>query len=74
MLIHLQLNTVRVKPPISHTAAAFKSTFGRLDGPFDASSATDHDTLLQAPKLVTVRAEQSFEKANPIAHRCRLLK
>jgi hypothetical protein len=33
MLIHLQLNTVRVKPPIGHTAAAFKSTFGRLDGP-----------------------------------------
>jgi hypothetical protein len=54
MLIHLQLNTVRVKPPISHTAAAFKSTFGGLDGPFDASGATDHDTLLQAPKLVTV--------------------
>jgi hypothetical protein len=74
MLIHLQLNTVRVKPPISHTAAAFKSTFGRLDGPFDVSGATDHDTLLQAPKLVTVRAEQSFEKVNPIAHRCRLPK
>jgi hypothetical protein len=73
MLIHLQLNTVRVKPPISHTAAAFKSTFGGLDGPFDASGATDHDTLLQAPKLVTVRAEQSLEKANPIAHRCCLL-
>jgi hypothetical protein len=72
MLIHLQLNTVRVKPPISHTAAAFKSTFGRLDGPFDASSATDHDTLLQAPELMTISAEQIFEKADSIAHRFRL--
>ena len=67
MLIHLQLNTVRVKPPISHTAAAFKSTLGRLDGPFDASSATDHDTLLEALACMTVDAEQIFKKAHSIS-------
>jgi hypothetical protein len=41
-LIHLQLNAVRVKPPIKCMAETFKSTFGRLYGPFDASGATDH--------------------------------
>jgi hypothetical protein len=51
-LIHLQLNAVRVKPPINRMAEAFKPTFGRLYGPFDASGATDHDTLLQAPEVV----------------------
>jgi hypothetical protein len=71
-LIHLQLNAVRVKPPINRVAEAFKSTFGRLYGPFDASGATDHDTLLQAPELMTIGAEQIFEKADSIAHRFRL--
>jgi hypothetical protein len=50
-------------------AEAFKPTFGRLYGPFDASGATDHDTLLQAPELMTIGAEQIFEKADSIAHR-----
>jgi hypothetical protein len=53
-------------------AEAFKPTFGRLYGPFDASRATDHDTLLQAPELVTIGAQQIFEKADSIAHRFRL--
>jgi hypothetical protein len=71
-LIQLQLNAVRVKPPINRMAEAFEPTFGRLYGPFDASGATDHDTLLQAPELMTIGAQQIFEKANPIAHRFRL--
>jgi hypothetical protein len=53
-------------------AVSFKPTFGRLYGPFDASGATDHDTLLQAPELMTIGAEQIFEKADSIAHRFRL--
>jgi hypothetical protein len=53
-------------------AEALKPTFGRLYGPFDASGATDHDTLLQAPELMTIGAEQIFEKADSIAHRFRL--
>jgi hypothetical protein len=53
-------------------AEAFKPTFGRLYGPFDAFVATDHDTLLQAPELMTIGAEQIFEKADSIAHRFRL--
>jgi hypothetical protein len=72
-LIHLQLNAVRVKPPINRMAEAFKPTFSRLYGPFDASSPTDHDTLLQAPELMTVGAEQIFEKADSIAHQFQLL-
>jgi hypothetical protein len=68
-LIHLQLNAVRVKPPINRMAVSFKPTFGRLYGSFDASGATDHDTLLQAPELMTIGAEQIFEKADSIAHR-----
>jgi hypothetical protein len=64
-----QLNAICVKPPINHMALALKSTFGRLNGPFNASGATDHDALLQAPELMTVRAEQIFEKADPIVHR-----
>jgi len=71
-LIHLQLNAVRVKPPINRMAVSFKPTFGRLYGSFDASGATDHDTLLQAPELMTIGAEQIFEKADSIAHRFRL--
>jgi hypothetical protein len=80
-LIHLQLNAVRVKPPINRMAEAFEPTFGRLYGPFDASGATDHDTLLQAPELMTIGAEQVFEKAafvnlitqesDPMSHRVR---
>jgi hypothetical protein len=50
-------------------AVSFKPTFGRLYGPFDAFGATDHDTLLQAPELMTIGAEQIFEKADSIAHR-----
>jgi hypothetical protein len=53
-------------------AVSFKPTFGRLYGPFDASGATDHDTLLQAPELMTIGAEQIFEKADSIAHWFRL--
>ncbi|HEV2716551.1 MAG TPA: hypothetical protein VGU64_14915, partial [Terriglobales bacterium] len=53
-------------------AVSFKPTFGRLYGPFDAFGATDHDTLLQAPELMTIGAEQIFEKADSIAHRFRL--
>jgi hypothetical protein len=71
-LIHLQLNAVRVKPPINRMAEAFKPTFGRLYGPFDASGATDHDTLLQAAELMTIGAKQIFEKADSIAHRFQL--
>jgi hypothetical protein len=61
-----------VKHPINHMALALKSTFGCLNRPFKASGATDHDALLQAPELMTVRAEQIFEKADSIAHRFRL--
>jgi hypothetical protein len=68
-LTDFQLNAICVKPPINHMALALKSTFGCLNGPFNASGATDHDALLQAPELMTVRAEQLFEKAHPIAHR-----
>jgi hypothetical protein len=71
-LIHLQLNAVRVKPPINRMAEVFKPTFSRLYGPFDASGATDHDTLLQASELMTIGAEQIFEKTDSIAHRFRL--
>jgi len=66
-LIHLQLNAVRVKSPIDRMAVSFKPTFSRLHGPLDASGATDHDTLLQAPELMTIGAEQIFEKADSIA-------
>jgi len=74
VILQCQAGGERIPGISDATAAAFKSTFGPLDGPFDASGATDHDTLLQALKSVTVRAEQSFEKTNPIAHRCRLPK
>jgi len=38
--IDLQLNAVRVTPPVSHMAAALIPTFGRLFGTFDAFRAT----------------------------------
>jgi hypothetical protein len=38
-------------------AAAFKPTFGRLDGTVDAFGAADHDALLKASELVPVGAE-----------------
>jgi hypothetical protein len=44
-LTHLQLNAVRLKPPIKCMAQTLKSTFGHLYGPFDASGATDHTIL-----------------------------
>jgi hypothetical protein len=72
-LADFQLNAICVKPPINHMALALKSTFGCLNGPFNASGATDHDALLQAPELMTVRAEQIFEKTDPIVHRFGLL-
>jgi hypothetical protein len=49
-LTDFQLNAICVKPPINHMALALKSTFGCLNGPFNASGATDHDALLQAPE------------------------
>jgi hypothetical protein len=48
-------------------AAAFKPTFGRLDGTVNASGATDHDALLEASELMPVGAEQVFEKAHSIS-------
>jgi hypothetical protein len=55
-------------------AATFKPAFGRLDGPVDASGATDHDALLEASELMPVRTEQIFEKAHSIsAHDCKPL-
>jgi hypothetical protein len=66
---YLQLKAVRVKPPISHMAEALESTFGRRYRPIVISGATDHDTLLQTPEMVTVRTDQVFEKADPITHR-----
>jgi hypothetical protein len=60
--IDLQLHTVGMESPVSQTAAAFKPTFGRLDGTVGASSATDHDALLEASELMTVGAEQVLKK------------
>jgi hypothetical protein len=65
--IDLQLNAVRVTPPVSHMAAALIPTFGRLYGTLDAFCATDHDGLLKAPGRMTVEAEQIFEKAHSIS-------
>jgi hypothetical protein len=47
-------------------AAAFKPTFGRLNGTVGASGATDHDALLEASELMPVGAEQVFEKVHSI--------
>jgi hypothetical protein len=53
-------------------AAAFKPTFGRLDGTVDASGATDHDALLETFELMPVGAEEVFEKTHSIsAHDCK---
>jgi hypothetical protein len=72
--IDLQLNAVRVTPPVSHMAAALIPTFGRLYGTLDAFCATDHDGLLKAPGRMTVEAVQIFEKAHSISgHRCKSL-
>jgi hypothetical protein len=65
--IDLQLHTIGVEPPVSQMAAAFKPTFGRLDGAVDAFGAADHDALLEASELVPVGAEQVFEKAHSIS-------
>jgi hypothetical protein len=55
-------------------AAAFKPTFGRLNGTVGASGATDHDALLEASELMPVGAEQVFEKVHSIpAHDCKSL-
>jgi hypothetical protein len=70
----LQLHTVGVEPPISQMAAAFKPTFGRLNGTVGASGATDHDALLEASELMPVGAELVFEKVHSIpAHDCKSL-
>jgi len=63
-LIHLQLNAVRVKPPINRMAEALKSTFGRFYGSIDASGATDHDTLLPRARHVqnAARSDRLGEK------------
>jgi hypothetical protein len=72
--IDLQLNAVRVTPPVSHMAAALIPAFGRLYGTLNASCATDHDGLLKAPGRMTVQAAQIFEKAHSISgHRCKSL-
>jgi hypothetical protein len=56
-------------------AAAFKPTFGRLNGTVGASGATDHDALLEASELMPVGAEQVFEKVHSIpAHDCKSVK
>jgi hypothetical protein len=53
-------------------AAAFKPTFGRLNGTIGASGATDHDALLEASELMPIGAKQVFEKAHSIsAHDCK---
>jgi hypothetical protein len=55
-------------------AEAFIPKFGRLYGAVDASRATDHDGLLEAPECMTVEAEKIFEKAHSIsAHGCKSL-
>ena len=65
--IDLQLHTVGMESPVSQMATAFKPTFGRLDGTVGVFSATDHDALLEASELMTVGAEQVFEKAHSIS-------
>jgi hypothetical protein len=65
--IDLQLDAVRVTPPVSHMAAALIPTFGRLYGTLDTFCATDHDGLLKAPGRMTVEAAQIFEKAHSIS-------
>jgi hypothetical protein len=72
--IDLQLNAIRVTPPVSHMAAALIPTFGRLYGTLDSFCATDHDGQLKAPRRMTVEAAQIFEKAHSISgHRCKSL-
>jgi|SRR6516164_3147078 len=65
--IDLQLHTVGMESPVSQMAAAFKPTFGRLDGAVSAFSAADHDALLEASELMPVGTEQVFEKAHSIS-------
>jgi hypothetical protein len=48
-------------------AAAFKPTFRRLDGTVGGFSAADHDALLEASELMTLGADQVFEKADSIS-------
>ena len=73
--IDLQLNAVRVTPPVSHMAVALIPTFGRLYGTLDAFCATDDDGLLKAPGcMMTVEAAQIFEKAHSVSgHGCKSL-
>ena len=65
--LDLQLNPVRVKPPITHMAAALIQTFRGLNGPFGTFCTTDHDALLKTPVVMTIDAEQIFEKAHSIS-------
>jgi hypothetical protein len=46
--IDFHFEAVRVKPPVSHTAAALVPTFCSLYGTFGAPCATDHNALLEA--------------------------
>jgi len=65
--IDFHFEAVRVKPPISHTAATLVPTFCSLYGTFDAPCATDHNALLEALVCMTIDAEQTLEKDHSIA-------
>ena len=56
--LDLQLNPVRVKPPVSHMAAALIQTFRGLNSPFGTFCTTDHDALLKTPVVMTIDAER----------------
>ncbi len=66
--LDLQLNPVRVKPPINHMAAALIQTFRGLNGLFGVFCTTDHDALLKTPVDMPIDAEQILECSLDIAH------
>jgi hypothetical protein len=65
--IDFHFEAVRVKPPVSHAAAALIPTFCSLYGTFGAPCATDHNALLEALVWMTVDAEQNLEKDHSIS-------
>jgi hypothetical protein len=58
--IDLQLNAVRMTPPVSHIAAALIPTFGRLYGTLDAFCATDHDGTAEGTWTYDRRSRADF--------------
>ena len=66
--INFHFEAVRVKPPVSHAAAALVPTFCGLYGAFGAPCATDHDALLEILVWMTVDPEQNLEKDHSYRH------